>query len=57
MTPLLLRDFGPDVLVLIVQGEPPFMVTVTGVRKQQVIDAYQRAGLQIQIVSEQKAAS
>ena len=48
---------GPEALVFIVMGPVPFMVTVSGLWREAVVEAYQRAGLQIEIVEEQRAAS
>lgn len=48
---------GPEALVFIVIGPVPFMVTVSGLRREAVVEAYQRAGLQIEIVEERRAAS
>jgi hypothetical protein len=56
MTPLPSR-FGPDAVMLIVLGPVPFIVSVSGLRRAAVIEAYQRAGLKIQIVGEERAAS
>jgi hypothetical protein len=49
--------FESDSLVLIVLGPVPFMITVTGPRKEAVADAYRRAGLEIRILTHQSAAS
>jgi len=48
---------GPETLVFIVIGPVPFMVTVSGLRREAVFEAYQRAGLQIEVVEERRAAS
>lgn len=57
MTTPLPSGIDPDALVLIVLGPVPFVVTVSGLRREQVVEAYRRAGLQIQIVEERRAAS
>ena len=50
-------EHDPEALVIIVLGPLPIMVSVTGLSRQSVIDAYREAGLQIQFVDEQRAAS
>ncbi len=57
MTTPLPIGIAPDALVLIVLGPVPFMVTVTGLQRDEVVEAYRRAGLQIQVVEERRAAS
>jgi hypothetical protein len=49
--------FESDSLVLIVLGPVPFMITVTGPKKDAVAAAYRRAGLEIRILGQQSAAS
>ena len=47
-------ELGTGALVFIVIGPVPFMVTVSGLRREAVVEAYQRAGLQIEIVEERR---
>jgi hypothetical protein len=47
----------PEALVIIVHGPVSIMVSVTGLSRQEVIAAYQQAGLEIEIVEERRAAS
>ena len=49
--------FAPEALVLIVHGPVPFLVVVTGSCKAAVIEAYRKVGLEVEILSEQRAAS
>jgi len=57
MTTPLPIGFDPEALVLIVLGPVPFMVAVSGLRREAIIEAYRRVGLQIEIVEERRAAS
>jgi hypothetical protein len=57
MTTPLPGGIDPEALVLIVLGSVPFMVAVSGLRREAIVEAYQRVGLQIEIVDEQRAAS
>ena len=57
MTTPLPIGINPEALVLIVLGPVPFMVAVRGLRREAIIEAYRRVGLQIEIVEERRAAS
>jgi len=57
MTTPLPIGINPEALVLIVLGPVPFMVAVSGLRREAIIGAYRRVGLQIEIVEERRAAS
>lgn len=57
MSQLVPDGIGPDMFVLIILGPVPFMVAVSGSCKEAVVEAYQRAGVPIQIVEERRAAS
>ena len=57
MTTPLPSGIDPEALVLIVLGPVPFMVTVSGLRREAIVEAYRRVSLQIEIVEERKAAS
>jgi hypothetical protein len=57
MTAPLPIGIDPEALVLIVLGPVPFMVAVSGLRREAIIEAYRRVGLQIEIVEEGRAAS
>ena len=57
MTTPLPIGFDPEALVLIVLGPVPFMVAVSGLRREAIIEAYRQVGLQIEIVEERRAAS
>jgi hypothetical protein len=57
MTTPLPIGIDPEALVLIVLGPVPFMVVVSGLRREAIIEAYRRVGLQIEIVEERRAAS
>ncbi len=57
MTTSLPSSIDPEALVLIVLGPVPFMVAVSGLRREAIVEAYRRVGLQIEIVEERKAAS
>jgi hypothetical protein len=57
MTTPLPSGIDPEALVLIVLGPVPFMVTVSGLRREAIVEAYRRVGLQIEIVEERRAAS
>jgi hypothetical protein len=57
MTTLLPSGIDPEALVLIVLGPVPFIVAVSGPRREAIVEAYRRVGLQIEFVEEQRAAS
>jgi hypothetical protein len=57
MTTPLPIGIDPEALVLIVLGPVPFMVAVSGLRREAIIEAYRRVGVQIEIVEERRAAS
>ena len=57
MTTSLPSGIDPEALVLIVWGPVPFMVAVSGLRREAIVEAYRRVGLQIEILEERKAAS
>jgi len=57
MTTPLPIGINPEALVLIVLGPVPFMVAVSGLRREAIIGAYRRVGLQIEIVEQRRAAS
>jgi hypothetical protein len=57
MTTPLPSGIDPEALVLIVLGPVPFMVTVSGLRREAIVEAYRRVGLQIEIVEERRAVS
>jgi hypothetical protein len=57
MTTPLPIGIDPEAFVLIVLGPVPFMVVVSGLRREAIVEAYRRVGLQIEIVEERRAAS
>jgi len=57
MTTPLPSGIDPEALVLIVLGPVPFMVAVSGLRREAIVEAYRRVGLQIEIVEERRASS
>jgi hypothetical protein len=57
MTPPLPSGIDPEALVLIVLGPVPFIVAVSGLRREAVVEAYRRADIKIEIIEERRAAS